>query len=338
MNLLLLNWDEIGQETLNILKKLGMNFANALGIFIVGFLLIRVIVILLRKIFSKTKVPKVTYKFIISVTKFSLYLLLLLVICQAVGIPTTGFVALVSAAGLALSLALQGSLSNLANGVVIISTQPFKEGDYISVNGHEGTVIEMKMLHTIIKTPDNKRISIPNSKIVENELINYNINVTRRVNFDFSVDYATDVDKAKEIIISVMKSSNLVFTDPAPFCELKTLGSSSINLFAYCWCYGKDYWTVYYYVMDNVFNELKRNNINIPFGQMEVRLRNDEVKMPYREQELPERNVELAVKPYIPEDGDIFDKALKNFKKKHHKKPKEPKKAKEKVKKEKNKK
>ena len=210
MSLLLIDWNALKDEVVNIIKTVGLNILQCLGVFILGFIVIKLFIKLLRKIFSKTKMPSVTAKFLLTVIKFSLYMLLLIAICQIIGIPITGFIAVISAAGLALSLAMQDSLSNLANGVVIITTRPFNEGDYIKIDDVEGTVKEINMLHTIITTTDNKTISIPNSTVVGSELINYSHNKTRKVVFSFSIDYASDVEKAKQVILSVMTSCNKV--------------------------------------------------------------------------------------------------------------------------------
>ncbi len=317
MNLLLIDWNALGQEALNILKTVGINILQCIGVFILGYIVIKLVIKLLRKIFAKTKMPSVTAKFLLTVIKFSLYLLLIIAICQIIGIPITGFVAVISAAGLALSLAMQDSLSNLANGVVIISTRPFNEGDYIKIDDVEGTVKEIKMLHTIIDTSDNKTISIPNSIVVGSELINYSHNKTRKVSFNFCVDYSTDVEKAKEIIIKVMTSCNKVLLQPAPFVALDKLGESSITITSSCWCYNDDYYDVYYYVMENVFNEFKREGVIMPYNQLEVRLRNDKVSLPIKEEPLPSRDENLAVKPIEKDDGsDVFEKFVKTYKQK----------------------
>ena len=321
---LLIDWQNIWDQIVGFCSSMGLKILEAIGIFILGVILIRIVVKVLRKIFQKTKMPKVTYIFLLSVIRIALYMLLLIVICQVVGIPITGFIAVISAAGLALSLALESSLSNLANGVVIISTRPFNEGDFISIGSVEGTVDEIKMLHTIINTIDNKKISIPNSTVINSELINYSANPQRKVIFSFDIDYASDVEKAKEIVLNVIKSCNNVLLDPAPFCALKTLNSSAITLTANCWCNNSDYWTVYYYVMDNVFNEFKRNDINIPFNQMEVRLRTDEVVMPYKQEPLPERVEPIKEEStQEPEESDTaVEKVLRTLKLKKKKKTK----------------
>lgn len=309
-------WEQIKEAVVNFFSTTGLHILEAIGVLILGIIVIKIIIRILNKIFAKTKMPKVTYKFLLNVLKFGLYMLLIIILCQIVGIPVTGFVAVVSAASLALSLAMQGSLSNLANGVVLISTRPFKEGDYIAIEGVEGTVKEIKLLHTIITTTDNKTISIPNSMVVENELINYSGQKTRKVVFSFSVDYATDIDKAKKIILDIITNCNKVLLDPAPFCALKTLDASSVTLTANCWCLSEHYWDVYYFVMDNVFNEFKREKINIPYNQLEVRLRDDVVAPVVRESTYEKRDEEKAVK--LEEDkGDIFDQMLDKVSIKH---------------------
>lgn len=321
MSNLLIDWQNIWNQIVNFCSTMGLKILEAIGIFILGVILIRIVVKVLRKIFQKTKMPKVTYVFLLSVIRVALYMLLLIVICQVVGIPITGFIAVISAAGLALSLAMESSLSNLANGVVIISTRPFNEGDYIAIDSVEGTVAEIKMMHTIINTIDNKRISIPNSTVINSELINYSANPSRKVIFSFDIDYASDVEKAKQIVLDVIKNCNNVILEPAPFCALKTLNSSAITLTANCWCNNKDYWTVYYFVMENVFNEFKRNNINIPYNQMEVRLRTDEVIMPYKKEKLQQRDETIAAKPIEDNKQDAIDKVLNTLKPKRKKKP-----------------
>jgi small-conductance mechanosensitive channel len=167
----------------------------------------------------------------------------------------------------------------------------FKKGDYITVDGKEGSIVDINFLFTTLMTPDNKKVTLPNSTIVNSSVVNAGANKTRRVDFTFSVAYETDVEKVKEIVISVMKSNGKVYDNEehTPFCRLKTLGSSSIDFFANCWVDKEDYWDVYYYIIENVYNEFKRNGISIPYNQLEVRSRTDTVVMPYNKQELPQR-------------------------------------------------
>ncbi len=304
MNKGVIMWEKIKNALSSFLADGGVKILKAILVFIIGYILIKIIMKILKLVFGKTKMEKITQSFLLSILKFVLNLILLITVLQSLGIATTGLIALISAAGLAVSLALQNSLSNLANGVVIITTKPFKEGDYVNIAGVEGTVKNIKMLTTSIVTVDNKLVTIPNSTIVTNEVINYNSFKTRKLIFNFGVDYASDTEKVKEILLNVMNSNGKVRLEPAPFVSLKDLNDSSINFVANCWVDAEDYWDVYYYVMDNVFNEFKRNNINIPYNQIEVRLRNDDVKMPVNKEALPLR-VEKERKENT--EGDFVD-------------------------------
>ena len=157
-------------------------------------------------------------------------------------------------------------------------------------------------MFTTLLTNDNKKITLPNSNILNGEVTNLGACPTRRVDFLFSVAYETDVELVKKIVTDVMKSDGRVFLDPAPFCRLKILGASSIDFAANCWCDNEDSWDVYYYVIENVYNEFKRNNVSIPYNQLEIRERKDEVKMPVTEAPLPER-----VEKVRPVEEDKFD-------------------------------
>ena len=303
-----MNWEEIKTTGITFFQTSGLNILKAIGILLIGLVAIKIIVTITKKVFRKTKMEKAAQGFLTSIIKVVLYLVLLFVIASVLGINTTGLVAVVSTAGLALSLALQSSLSNLANGVVLIATHPFREGDYVAIGSIEGTVKALEMTHTILVTPDNKIISIPNSTVISNEITNYNVLGTRRLSFDFSVDYATDIEKAKKVINDVLYSNGKIKLDPSPSVALNTLGDSAININAKCWVDSEDYWDMYFYITENVFNEFKRNNINIPYNQIEVRMRTDEVISPVIQATLPQR-VEKAQKKVV--DNDPWKKILK---------------------------
>lgn len=284
-----MNWSNIWDSLTNTLLSSGLKILKAVLIAVIGVILVKLVMKAVRAILAKSKLEKITQSFLCSVLKFVLNIIVIISAVQALGVDTTSLIALISAAGLAISLSLQDSLSNLANGIILISTKPFKEGDYVQINGVEGTVQNIRMLTTCLATTDNKIVVIPNSTIVTNEIINYSARKERRVGFEFDIAYESDIEKAKEIILNVMKSNGNILLDKAPFVSLKTLKESSLGLIANCWCDTEDYWSVYYYVMDNVYNEFKRNNISVPFNQLEVRLRNDEVIAPFRTEQLPER-------------------------------------------------
>ena len=284
-----MNWSKIWNTIVSFFTTNGWKILGFFAVLVIGLIVVKVVINITRKILGKTKMEKIGQQFLITAVKFCLYLVLVLILLSTVGISITGIVTALSAVLLAVGMALQNNVANLANGIIIVSTHMFKKGDYIIVNGVEGSITDINFLFTTLMTSDNKKITVPNSAIVNDSVINAGANPKRRVDFTFSVAYETDVELVKKIVTDVMISNGKVYLDPAPFCRLKVLGASSIDFFANCWCDGADYWDVYYYIIENVYNEFKRNNISIPYNQLEIRNRVDEVKMPIIETPLPER-------------------------------------------------
>ncbi|MBR0189631.1 MAG: mechanosensitive ion channel family protein, partial [Clostridia bacterium] len=268
--------------------------------------------------FSRTKMEKIAQAFLVTVIKFVLWLILILVLLSLIGVEITGILTAVSAVLLAIGMALQSNIANLANGIVIVSTHMFKKGDFISVAGSDGFITEINFLFTTLMTTDNKKITMPNSMIVNNAVVNAGANPKRRVDITFSVAYESDVEQVKKIITDVMKSNGAVYLDPAPFCRLKTLGQSSLDFFSNCWCDSADYWNVYYYIVENVYNEFKRNGITVPFAQLEVRALTEKPVMPFNPEPLPERKekVRKKEKNAVKDILDDLNKKIKNKKQK----------------------
>ena len=255
-------------------------------IVILGFLIVKIILAILKRQFKKTKMEKVVQSFILSILKFVLYLILIVAIFSTLGVSITGLTVVISAISLAITLALQDSLKNLVNGFIIISTKLVREGDWVKIGDYEGSIQDVRMLYTVLKTADNKRITIPNSTIIGSQITNFNYYKTRRIDLNFDVSYDTNVDLAKEVINSVIESCETVFLDPKPSVVLSSLNNSSITFTIKIWCNSSDYWDTKWYLIDNVFNELKRNNITIPFNQLEVALVDPNKKSYVREQKL----------------------------------------------------
>ena len=287
-----MDWNKLWNTIVNFFTTNGWNIVRFFAILVIGLIIVKVLLNITRTMLSKTKMEKIAQQFIVTSLKVALYLVFILVLLSAIGVQITGIITALSAMVLAVGMALQNNIANLANGIVIVATHMFKKGDYISIDGGvEGSIQDINFLFTTLVTPDNKKITLPNSTIVNGSVINAGANSIRRVDFTFQVAYESDVEKVKEIVISVMKSNGNVIDneEKTPFCRLKTLGSSSIDFFANCWCDREDYWDVYYYIVENVYNEFKRNNISIPYAQLEVRNRTDKVVMPYNKDKLPER-------------------------------------------------
>ncbi|MBQ6921660.1 MAG: mechanosensitive ion channel [Clostridia bacterium] len=289
------------------------------AILLIGIVVIKLILTLARRIFRRANAEPMTQNFIVTLIKFALWLVLILILLSKIGVEISGIITAISAILLAIGMALQSNISNLANGIVIITTRMFKKGDYICVNGAEGSITEIRFLFTVIITKDNKRITLPNSMIVNNAVTNFGANPRRRIDFTFTVAYESDVAKVKEIILNVLKSNGAVYLDPEPFCKLKNLGSSGLDFFANCWADSEDYWDVYYYTVENVYNEFKKHGVSIPYDQMEVRLRTDDVKMPYNAAPLPERVEKVREEEKSP-IREIIDDVNEKIKKKREKK------------------
>lgn len=309
-----MNWNEIWTSIKNFFSNNIWNVAKFFLILVVGYLVCKLLIKLIKKVLSKTKIDKITQKFLLSALKVVIWLIYIMTLLSILGVDLTGIIAALAACAVAIGLALESSLSNLASGLILVSSKMISCGDYILVNGVEGTVDNIGLLETCIKTTDNKTIYIPNSSLVNNNLINYSAQKTRRVDFNFDVDYAVDVQKAKDIVLKVIYSDGRVRLNPEPNCRLKNLNDSSLGLFATCWVDSEDYWDVFYYVTDRVFDEFKKNNISIPYNQLEVRLRNDDVVSPVYKDELPVR-VEKVREEKI--EGDFIDQLIKKQQKRN---------------------
>ncbi len=282
-------WNSIWGDITNFFKDNGWHIFGFVMALFFGFILVKILIRIFKGVLRKTKMELIAQNFLMVFIKFILYLIWILALLAIVGVNISGIVTAFSACLLAIGLALENCISNVANGIIIVANKMFKNGDFISVNGVEGSIVGINFLFVTIQTVDNKRVTIPNSQIVNSAVVNAGANATRRVDFTFQVAYETDVELVKKIVTDVMVSNGNVRLDPAPFCRLKTLNSSSIDFFANCWCDREDYWDVYYYIIENVYNEFKRNNISIPYAQMEIRDRKDKVVMPVNAAKLPER-------------------------------------------------
>lgn len=193
-----------------------------------------------------------------------------------IGIETASISALIASAGVALGLALQGSLSNFAGGIIIIVMRPFRIGDKITTNGESGTVEDIHMFYTVLVTPDNKVIHVPNGSLANNVIVNTSIKDTRRVEVVMSIAYDADLDKATQVINEVCAKNALIFNDPEPFVGIREYSSSSVDLNIRVWCKNADYWTITNYLLVEIKKAFDENGIEIPFNQLEVAIKNKE--------------------------------------------------------------
>lgn len=314
-----MDWNAIWNSIKDFFNNNFWNIVTFFAVLLIGLIVVKIVLNLFKKLMSKTKMEKVAQGFLFHIMKFVLYLILVLILLSLIGISISGLLTTISAMVLAVGMALQNLITNIANGIVIVTMKMFKKGDYIAVNGVEGSIDDINFLFTTINTTDNKKITIPNSDILNNPVTNYGAHKHRRVDFTFDVAYESDVELVKKVITDVITSNGKVIIndDRNVFCRLKFLNASAITFAANCWVDAEDYWDVYYYVIENVFNEFKRNNVSVPYNQLEVRERKDSVVMPVISEKLAvrEEKVRKIDKKFDLENGDL----LAVFKKKGNK-------------------
>lgn len=286
-----MDWEKIWNTIVNFFKTNGWHIVTFFVVLVLGLALVKILINLTNKVLNKTKMEKIAQQFIVGAIKVVLYLILVLMLLSIVGVQISGIITALSAAILAVGVALQGIMANMANGIILVASHMFKKGDFITVNGESGSVVDINFFFTTLKTADSRKVTIPNSDIMNGTVVNAGAHPTRRVDFTFSVAYESDVELVKKIVVDVISSNGKVYIDEGrkPFCRLKTIGANSLDFFANCWCDNCDYWDVYYYVVENVYNEFKKNDISIPHNQLEIRNRTDKVVMPYNKDKLPER-------------------------------------------------
>lgn len=248
--------------------------AVAVVIFIVGWILIKILLSGMRKLFKAKGFDVTLESFLLSFTGILLKVILGITVISTLGIEMTTFVAVLGAAGLAIGLALSGTLQNFAGGVMLLIFRHYKVGDWVEVQGFSGTVKEIQIFNTILKTPDNKTIIIPNAPISSDSLVNYSTEPKRRVDFTVGIGYDDDIDQAKKVILDVISADERVHKDPEPFIALSELADSSVNFAVRVWADSGDYWGIYFDNLEAFKKALDANNISIPFPQRDVHLHN----------------------------------------------------------------
>lgn len=243
----------------------GLKVIAAIVIWIVGSWVIKKIIKGAEKVMESREYELSLQKFLINLINALLKILLVITLLGTLGVPTTQFAAIIAAAGLAIGLALQGSLGNFAGGILLMIFKPIKIGDYIEAQGLGGTVKEIQIFTTKLTTPDNKEIIMPNGALSNGNIVNYSIESTRRVDFTFGVGYEADIKKTKDVIFGVINAHPLVLKDPAAAVNITELAESSVNFFSRAWVKKEDYWTVKFDVMEQVKEALDAAGIDIPY-------------------------------------------------------------------------
>lgn len=264
------------QDLINTLIKdtisFGLRVLVALALLFIGRWIIRWIRSALRRMMVRRDVDPSLRGFLMSLVNITLTLFLIIIIIGILGIDTTSFIAVFASAGLAIGMALSGTLQNFAGGVMILIFKPFKVGDFIEAQGQSGTVKEIQLLNTVINTPDNKTILIPNGSISTGIVNNYSKESKRRIEWTFGIGYGDDYDRAKATILEMLASDARVLKDPEPFVALSNLADSSVNLVTRAWVASSDYWNVFFDLNERVYKRFAEVGLNIPFPQLDVHL------------------------------------------------------------------
>jgi len=250
----------------------GIKVATALAIFLIGKFLVRLVVSAISKVMQKQAVDKTLETFICNLVRISLMVVVVIAAIGAMGIQTTSFIAIFGAAGLAVGLALQGSLSNFASGVLIVLFRPYRVGDFIEAAGIAGSVEQVQILTTILKTGDNKQIIVPNSQIMDSIITNYSANPTRRIDMVVGVSYDDDLDKVRKTIEDLIAAEDRILAEPAPTIAVSALADSSVNFVVRPWVNSADYWGVMFDMTEAIKKRFDKEGISFPFPQQDVHL------------------------------------------------------------------
>ncbi len=254
------------------LEKL-MSYAGVAAIIFVGVLVILITVVIAQKAMKRSSLDPMVHKFIINALKIIMVLILIIIVLESLGIGTAPFVAVMGVAGAAIALALKDSLGNIAGGVMIMFTKPFRQGDYVDIDGTTGNINDIDLLTTTMETFDNKVIVIPNGMITTSVVTNYTMRDTRRVDMIFGIGYEDNINAAKELMYNVAAANPLIMTEPEPFIGVAGNEDNSVNLDFRVWCKTQDYWVVKYFLEENVKIAFDEAGISIPFPQMDVHLK-----------------------------------------------------------------
>lgn len=264
--------EEIIEEIISSAIQLGLKILLALVIYWVGKFIIDNLYRFVQKALSRKKIDQSVNTFVLSLVRVVLMLLLIVMIIGVLGINTSSFVALFASAGVAIGMALSGTLQNFAGGVMILLFKPYKVGDFIEAQGVSGTVREIQIFNTLLATTDNKTIIIPNGKLSNETVTNYTQAGTRRVEWVFGISYGDDYQKAKELLDVYIAEDKRILSTPAPMVALSCLADSSVQITARAWVQASDYWSVLYDMNERVYSEFGKYGLSFPFPQMDVHI------------------------------------------------------------------
>jgi small conductance mechanosensitive channel len=266
-----------GSVALDFIAQYGVKIVIAIILFLVGRSVAKSISALAKRGFTKSKMDSTLVGFLGNIIYFMLFAAVIIAVLDVVGIQTTSLIAVIGAAGLAIGLALQGSLANFAAGVMLILFRPFKQGDFVTAGGSTGTVEEISLFTTNLKTPDNKAVIVPNSAITSGSITNFSAKDTRRIDMVYGVSYKDDIKKVKTVIQTILDADERILKDPAPTIGILELADNSVNFAVRPWVNAADYWAVFFDLNETIKIRFDAEGISIPFPQHDVHLYKKEI-------------------------------------------------------------
>lgn len=268
--------EQIFSQLTKIALEFGPRVIGAIVVWIIGTWIIKALTSAFSKMMDKGKTDPSLKPFLKSIISALLRVMLVISVLGMLGIEMTSFIAILAAAGLAVGMALSGTLQNFAGGVMVLLFKPFKVGDFISAQGFLGSVYEIQIFNTILKTPDNKTIIIPNGGLSTSPMTNFSTEEQRRVDWTIGIGYGDDLDKAKEVIKKLCIEDSRILKDPEVFIAVSELADSSVNFTVRAWVNAADYWSVFFEMNEKVYKTFSEEGLNIPYPQMDVHLLKDE--------------------------------------------------------------
>lgn len=262
--------DEFIEQIIILGTEAGKSILLAAIVAVIGYYIVRFINNMVARILERRNVEPTVQSFLKSFVNITLLILLILTIVSTLGVNTTSLAALLASAGLAVGMALSGNLQNLAGGIILLLFKPYKVGDYIEAQGVSGTVKAIQIFHTILTTPDNKELFIPNGALSSGNITNYSKNDLRRVDMVVSVEYGTDTEKVKQVTQELLRSDSRILKDPAPFVAVNELGDNGVFFSIRVWVNGSDYWNVFFDTNERIYNEFNKQGIGFPFPQIQI--------------------------------------------------------------------
>jgi small conductance mechanosensitive channel len=267
-----MNTDQITKQAIEMAMYYAPKLLGAIAVWVIGNWVIKLLIATLEKVMLKAQLDASLKPFLVSLAGALLKVMLVITVLGMLGVEMTSFIAVLGAAGLAVGMALSGTLQNFAGGVVLLVFKPYKVGDLISAQGFTGTVSEIQIFNTILKTPDNKTIIIPNGGLSTSSMTNFSSEERRRVDWTFRIGYGCDTEKAKTLLKQLADADSRILNDPKVFIALAELGDSSINFTMRAWVNAADYWGVFFAMNENVYKSFQQEGLNVPIPQMDARL------------------------------------------------------------------